>query len=337
MFAQITRLLVLMLLAWGWMMSKRDPRLLNETSEHAAIRKSTIKAEGGRSKLFREVKASLEQEYSNSERRAIFVPDKCLEVMEDDGITNSHALSNKFNKVYDTSVWGGDKLVLEDFYNNAKWPPAERKAGSGGGSDLGYATETSLRIVNDVIQKYNITTMIDVPCGDANWIFDSAWTDHHLSLYLGLDIAGHPIAQNALRFSHHMNKAFRQWDAAECSLPKYKWSPFEEPSSFQLVHARDVLQHLPLESAVRFVCNIFTSGARVLITTTYFKWAQNKNIEAGDFYANDLFAAPYDFPPGSGVCEKTHPEMDPDLTCIFDLRQDWVEEFVDDKCGGFLV
>lgn len=279
-----------------------------------------------RSKLLLEARQALLKEFANVERRPIFVPETCAD-MEND----TQKMKTAFNKVYDETKWGGKKLKPEDFYNNAKWPPAERKSGSGGGSDLGNSTETSLRILNDVIQKHNITSMIDVPCGDTNWIFDSIWTDHHLSLYLGLDVASHPVQQNALRFSHHLNKEFRQWDATTCSLPKFKFSAAEEPRPFELIHVRDVLQHLPLQFAINFVCHIFTSGARVLVTTT-FPNGRNQRTKPGGFYYNDLFKSPYDFPETSGVCETTHPTLETDLTCIFDLRQDWVKQFVDSKC-----
>ena len=47
--------------------------------------------------------------------------------------------------------------------------PLDRKSASGHGSDLGVATSESLRFLSDAIRQYNVTSMIDVPCGDANW------------------------------------------------------------------------------------------------------------------------------------------------------------------------
>mmetsp|Transcript_5921 Transcript_5921/g.9860 ORF Transcript_5921/g.9860 Transcript_5921/m.9860 type:complete len:108 (+) Transcript_5921:568-891(+) len=77
-----------------------------------------------------------------------------------------------------------------------------------------------MAIINDAILKYNVTSLIDVPCGDANWIFDSVLTDT-IPFYLGSDIAQIPIAQNQHQFAHHTNKKFRVWDARAGSMPKY--------------------------------------------------------------------------------------------------------------------
>jgi hypothetical protein len=301
-----------------------------QTRGSPATGNSTSSTKERSTPLLEATEEELRAEYANIERRAIFVPDSCDMAVS----ASSQKITTAFNQVYDQSTWGGTKLKPEDFYNNANWPPAERKAGSGPGSDLGVATRVSLRILNEVIKQRNITSMIDVPCGDANWVFDSIWTDHHLSIFLGLDVALHPVQQNSLRFSHHINKAFRQWDATGCSFPKFKWSPKEEPRSFELVHVRDVLQHLPLDSGVRFLCNVFSSGAKVLATTTFPKVFRNRNIIAGEFYRNNLFKEPFDFPKGSGVCEATHPILERDETCIFDLQQDWVAQFIESKCNA---
>ena len=48
---------------------------------------------------------------------------------------------------------------------------------SGPGSDLGLATSVSLQFVVDVIREYNVRTMMDVPCGDVNWILEARETD----------------------------------------------------------------------------------------------------------------------------------------------------------------
>ncbi len=62
--------------------------------------------------------------------------------------------------------------------------------------------------------------MVDVPCGDANWIFDSFETDA-LPMYVGLDITGLVIKVNKQRFAHHNNKQFHFWDALNCTLPTF--------------------------------------------------------------------------------------------------------------------
>jgi hypothetical protein len=68
---------------------------------------------------------------------------------------------------------------------------------SGGGSNLGVATATSLRFLADVIREFNVSSMIDAPCGDFNWQ-NHAWEVDSISAYLGLDIAASVVHQNNL-------------------------------------------------------------------------------------------------------------------------------------------
>jgi hypothetical protein len=239
---------------------------------------------------------------------------------------------NPFDGIYERGTWGNKIMTIAAFYNNANWPPTKRSSSSGGGSNLGSETTTSLRLINEAIVQYNISSMIDMPCGDLNWIFDS-WETDSLKVYLGLDIAKDVIALNQIRFAHHSNKLFRHWDGASCSLPKYHAPDGAAATSFELVHSRDVVQHLPQEMGLKFFCNIFQSGAKILITTT-FPGAVNRNIRMGGAYKNNLAAPPFNFPVEGVKCEETHPAHESDSTCIYDLTQDWVHDYIkDNKCN----
>eukprot|EP00956_Cyclotella_meneghiniana_P021605 scaffold39509_cov87-Cyclotella_meneghiniana.AAC.3 len=235
-----------------------------------------------------------------------------------------------FDEIYSKGIWGDKLRDVSALYSEAAWPPKEitRKSASGVGSYLGDMTQTSLRIIKDTIKKHGVKSMIDIPCGDANWIFDSYVTDS-LPFYLGLDVANATIEVNRMRFGHHKNKMFTFWDATACVLPKYKYKPDGPLTPFDLVHARDVIQHMKLDQGVQFFCNVFKSGARVLITTTYPD-GTNLEIKEGSFYHNNLLKEPFSFP--NGDCTKTHPSHEPDHTCVYDLTEPWVGEFVLRKC-----
>lgn len=236
-----------------------------------------------------------------------------------------NATSPAFDEIYSKAVWGKVQRI-EDFYSNAAWPPNERNAGSGIGSNLGYATQTSLNILRDVIVKYDVKSMIDIPCGDTNWIFDSRETDS-LETYIGLDIVKAVVDLNAQRLSHHSNKMFRHWDGTSCPLPMLKNPDSKWPQPVDLIHSRDVLQHLPLHQGLQFLCNVVSSGARVFVTTTYSHDSENSEISEGDFFHNDLTKAPFDMP-SQASCEPTHPQLEPDLTCVYNLTESWVADWI---------
>jgi hypothetical protein len=156
-------------------------------------------------------------------------------------------------------------------------------------------------------------------------------------------------------FGHHVNKHFYLWDAVSCALPKFlNVATITTPSaaagagaaatvendndgedrgykSVDLVHVRDVIQHLSLAQGVQYFCNVFRSGARVLITTSYNDFTANQDILEGDWYQNNLRLEPFSFPEKN--CVYTHPDHEPDYTCVYDLMEDWVHQFVAEKCS----
>ena len=105
-----------------------------------------------------------------------------------------------------------------------------------------------------------------------------------------------------------------------------------EENNFDLVHVRDVIQHMSLDQGVEFFCNVFNAGPKVLITTTYAKPLANKNIEEGGWYRNNLWLEPFSFPKIN--CTRTHPNHEEDLTCVYNLTEDWVQGFLKLKCSS---
>jgi hypothetical protein len=260
------------------------------------------------------------QEQRKENVSPILIPASC-------GTLNTSA----FNQIYKAGHWGAQLGPVEAFYSNAEWPPKQRLSASGPGSNRGDATEISLRVLNEAIVAFNVSSMIDLPCGDVNWIFDS-WRTDSLALYLGLDIVQDVIEFDNMRFAHHSNKIFRHWDGATCRLPKYQLEPDKAPRSFEMVHSRDVLQHLPLSLALEFLCNVFQSGAKVFVTTTYPHNSTNTDVIEGGFFQNDLTMEPFGLPHVE-TCTPTHPNHEPDHTCVFDLTGPWVQTFIaKNKC-----
>jgi hypothetical protein len=236
-----------------------------------------------------------------------------------------------FDNIYKHGVWGATLREPANFYSDAAWPTKDirRKSASGQGSELGYNTETSLRIIKETIDRFDVKSMIDVPCGDANWIFDSFVTDV-LPMYVGLDITSEAIRVNKQRFAHHNNKQFHFWDALNCTLPTFRNETSNRDEAFDLVHVRDVIQHMAPDLGVKFFCNVFRAGPRVLITTSYEETGKNKNITEGDWYPNNLSIEPFSFPKVN--CTPTHPNIEKDVTCVYNLTEDWVRVFLSSKC-----
>jgi ubiquinone/menaquinone biosynthesis C-methylase UbiE len=197
-------------------------------------------------------------------------------------------------------------------------------------------TKASLQVLKDAIIKYEVKSMIDVPCGDVNWIFDSLLTDT-LPVYVGLDVTSTVIEVNRERFSHHKNKQFHFWDATECDLPRIQNGTSLDLQPVDLIHVRDVIQHLTLEQGMKYFCRVFKSGARVLVTTSHQEGGGqtvNRNVQEGSYYNCNLFLEPFSFPESQKQnCFKHDRQERRAYTCTFDLTEgSWVREFMAAKC-----
>ena len=244
-----------------------------------------------------------------------------------------------FDKIYSEGSWQRGLRKPSDFYSGAAWPPnpIQQNSASGPGSNRGYMTVASLKVLTDAIVKYNVTSMVDIPCGDVNWIFDSYITDT-LPKYIGLDVTSAVIDVNKQRFGHHRNKRFFFWDATECDMPMFYDGSSDNPQSVDLVHVRDVIQHLTLAQGVKYYCHVFKTRPRILVTTSHTRTDGrliNKDIKEGDCYDANIFLEPFSFPEGEGMdCFKHDAREGREFTCVFDLRKhdDWVQNYLALKC-----
>ena len=180
--------------------------------------------------------------------------------------------ANAFNAVYDGGVWQDNstaqalKKMGPQFYYYASHKMVDgrpyitfRNSLSGTGSNKGVASYRSLHFLAKTVTQHGVTSVLDVPCGDANWQFDTFATDS-LPVFLGMDIVKSVIDMNNKRFCHHGNKRFIQWDIASCGIPT--WSTALTEVAFELVHMRDVIQHFLLEQGCAALQNVATSGVR---------------------------------------------------------------------------
>lgn len=146
------------------------------------------------------------------------------------------------------------------------------------------------------------------------WQFES-WEVDSLDVYVGADITKSVIEANKQRFLYHTNKFFHQWDFAACEIPLYRHKG-GNAQAFDLIHVRDVLQHMPLARGVQAVEHLKRSGARFLLMTT-FQESKNTDLKReGGFYYNNLKMPPFSFP-SPIKCMETHPDTEPDLTCLY--------------------
>jgi hypothetical protein len=141
--------------------------------------------------------------------------------------------ASAFGSVFRHNVWGSDESV------------------SGPGSERGV-TEGARAAVASAIAVTSAKTLVDVGCGDVNWLDDEVIAGVS---YTGLDIVEGVVAVAAKRWPR---RSFRVSDAV-----------VDDVGAHDLALVRDVVIHLPIEQVRLLVKNLRRNGVKWLLASTY--------------------------------------------------------------------
>lgn len=130
----------------------------------------------------------------------------------------------------------------------------------GGGSYLANTSEIR-GFLDSVLKRYNIGKMIDVPCGDWNWMRQVDLTGVE---YIGYDNDEGFIDDNRRLYPDHQ---FVAADALNVDWPRA-----------DLILCRDFTIHLPDDDIVKLLESFRKSGAKYLLTTSYDYLNENKDF-----------------------------------------------------------
>jgi hypothetical protein len=169
------------------------------------------------------------------------------------------------------------KEIFTEIYQNNLWASGESKSGSG--SEL-KNTQIIRNELPTLFKKFNIKTVLDIPCGDFNWM---SYVDRTGVEYIGGDIVEDLIENNKKNYNYI---DFRVLDVTKDDLPKV-----------DLIFARDLLGHFNYRSIDMAISNMKKSGSKYLLTTCFTKWDFNSNIEDGGWRPINLMIKPFNFKP----------------------------------------
>jgi hypothetical protein len=172
-----------------------------------------------------------------------------------------------------------NKDVFTEIYNTNYWNSAESISGEG--SEL-KQVEVLINELNKLIQERQIKTLLDVPCGDFNWMKK---VDLSNVQYRGGDIVEALIKKNIEANKDNDNIRFDVIDLMNDKLPKS-----------DLIVVRDCLVHLSYNDVFKAIENIKKSGSKYLFTTTYPSHKTNYDIVTGDWRKLNLLEKPFNFP-----------------------------------------
>ena len=122
---------------------------------------------------------------------------------------------------------------------------------NGPGSTMA-ATEHVRAGLRDLLDRHNVRTMLDAPCGDQNWI-------RHIDLdgidYTGWDVVEDLVTDNAVRFP---DRRFAVRNLLQHDFPRV-----------DLILCRDFTIHLPTAEVASLLTRFKASGSHWLLTTHY--------------------------------------------------------------------
>ena len=169
--------------------------------------------------------------------------------------------------------------IFTTIYNDNHWKSSESI--SGGGSEL-EQTNSVIKEVNIILKSYSIKSILDIPCGDFNWM---RFVDLAETKYIGADIVDKLILNNSNSYSINKQIDFKVINLITDKLPKV-----------DLVITRDCLVHLSFKDIFKSIANIKNSGSKYLLTTTFTNRHNNIDIITGSWRTLNLEIAPFNFP-----------------------------------------
>ncbi|TNE27656.1 MAG: class I SAM-dependent methyltransferase [Bacteroidetes bacterium] len=172
------------------------------------------------------------------------------------------------------------KQRFETIFAQNDWKDTESISGPGSNSEQ---TKEVISTVENVIETYGISSLLDVPCGDFGWM---SKVDLKGARYTGGDIVDELIETNKVRYADRKEVQFEVIDLITDTLPKA-----------DLLLVRDCLVHLHSDLIHSALNNIKRSGIRYVLMTTFTERKYNTDIHTGDWRPLNLQIEPFNLPP----------------------------------------
>ena len=179
-------------------------------------------------------------------------------------ISRANSIEDRFTLIYKNNAWGS------------------QESASGVGSTLAF-TESTRKLLPELLQKFKIGSILDAPCGDFNWM---RLVDLQGITYIGADIVS-PLIEQLQKSYSTTSISFMNLDLTKDSFPKS-----------DLVLNRDCLFHLSYNDIHSVLTNFVTSSSIYFLSTSHDNENEFRNLDirSGDFRSIDLFASPFNFP-----------------------------------------
>ncbi|HTY76641.1 MAG TPA: class I SAM-dependent methyltransferase [Candidatus Bathyarchaeia archaeon] len=169
--------------------------------------------------------------------------------------------------------------IFRAIHESNAWGSEESRSGPGSTKDRGADFVDDLLSVLDGLA---CRTLLDVPCGDFNWISPVA---ERMDQYIGADIVPALVTRNRELYGSGRVR-FITLDLVTDPLPEA-----------DAILSRDCLVHLTLVDIGRCLENVRRSRAKYFVTTTFVGPRDNGDIPTGSWRPLNLERPPFSLPP----------------------------------------
>ena len=174
-----------------------------------------------------------------------------------------------------------EKNKFRLIYKTGYWKPHNFNSLSGVGSEE-FATKNIAFHLPKFIKQYDIKSILDIPCGDWNWMQKLDFEDVE---YIGADIVDE-IIENNLKFKKD-KVDFKVINIIEDKLP-----------DVDLIFIRDLFVHLTENDIKNSIANISRSNIKFVALTSFKDCVSNSyDIRIGDRWRKiNMQLHPFNFP-----------------------------------------
>lgn len=169
--------------------------------------------------------------------------------------------------------------IFRQIYETNHWSGRQSRSGPGASEDQTTRIREALPAL---CRTLGVRTILDIPCGDFNWMADVAFGEID---YIGADLLPELVATNSERYGRE-GRRFVTLDLTSSPLP-----------AADLMLCRDCLVHLSFAEIDRALQNLRAADIRYLLTTTFPSQLHNVDIVTGDWRPLNLEHPPFSFPP----------------------------------------
>ena len=159
------------------------------------------------------------------------------------------------------------KIVFSDIYDKDHWNMGQDESRSGLGSTLNY-TENIRKTLVKLIKERDIKFMIDVSCGDWNWM---KLIQNELCDYTGIDIVNNIVINNTKRYKNNKTRFYcKDFLTVIRAI---------ENNSVDLILCRHTCEHLPTNYNLDFIKECKRVTKYLLLTTKRISSTEPQNSE----------------------------------------------------------